>query len=125
MTSQNPLRDALMRMPPLLNSPLGSKNSLDDDVMLPSDSTDTISSMSWSPAASHLAAASWDGRVRVYDIAANGTGTGLCAITVAAPILSCDWGLVSFHLSLLSHVHLPSHTHTREYIKTVLGLTRQ
>lgn len=101
-----------MRMPPFLNSPLGSQSTLDDDVKLPSDSTDTISSVLWSPIANHLAAASWDGRVRVYDIAANGTGTGLCALTVTAPILSCDWSLVSSHLFVSLPFRVRAHTKT-------------
>ncbi|KAI0123816.1 WD40-repeat-containing domain protein [Xylariales sp. AK1849] len=61
------------------------------DVALPADAEDTISSVSWSPTANHLAAASWDGKVRVYDVASDGTGRGAAILNAEGPILSCDW----------------------------------
>ncbi|ORY69689.1 WD repeat domain-containing protein [Pseudomassariella vexata] len=61
------------------------------DLALPADAEDTISAVSWSPAANHLAAASWDGKMRVYDVAADGTGRGVAMLTAGGPVLSCDW----------------------------------
>jgi mRNA export factor len=65
------------------------------DAILPADAQDTISSVSWSPTANHLAAASWDGSVRVYDVAQNGTARGLATLKADGPLLSCDWSKVS------------------------------
>ncbi len=57
--------------------------------------TDTISCVRWSPTSNRLAASSWDGVVRVYDVAADLTAKGVAAITAGAPVLSCDWSQVS------------------------------
>ncbi|KAI1423825.1 WD40-repeat-containing domain protein [Xylaria sp. FL1777] len=65
--------------------------SLANDIALPSDSEDTIQSLSWSPLANHLAAASWDGKVRIYDVASTGSAKGVAALTAEAPVFSCDW----------------------------------
>ncbi|KAI1412947.1 WD40 repeat-like protein [Hypoxylon sp. FL1857] len=76
------------------NKPLSSpiQGSLSMDVTLPADAEDTISSVSWSPVANHLAAASWDGKVRVYDVNANdGTARGVAGLVGVAPVLDCDW----------------------------------
>jgi WD40 repeat protein len=64
------------------------------DVTLTSDIEDTISALSWSPAANHLAAASWDGKVRIFEVAANGTSKGVAMLTADGPLLSCDWSKV-------------------------------
>ncbi|KAL7626964.1 hypothetical protein AAE478_003739 [Parahypoxylon ruwenzoriense] len=64
---------------------------LPKDIELPADAEDTISSVSWSPAADHLAAASWDGRVRVYDISASGAAHRAAVFAVEGPLLDCDW----------------------------------
>lgn len=69
-----------------------------NDTTLPADAQDTISSIAWSPTALHLAVASWDGKVRVYDVAANGSRAQRIdehKIGSGAPLLSCDWVKVS------------------------------
>jgi mRNA export factor len=65
------------------------------DVALPADAEDTISCVSWSPTANHLAAASWDKKVRIYDVAPNGSANGIAMLKADGPILSCDWAKVS------------------------------
>ncbi|OTA60270.1 WD40 repeat-like protein [Hypoxylon sp. EC38] len=66
--------------------------SLSMDVSLPADAEDTISSVSWSPVANHLAAASWDGKVRVYDVNANnGAARGAAGLAAEGPVFDCDW----------------------------------
>ncbi|KAJ3554725.1 hypothetical protein NPX13_g10539 [Xylaria arbuscula] len=74
---------------------MGSLSSLDNDIALPSDNEDTIQCLSWSPATNHLAAASWDGKVRIYDVASTGSARGVAALTTEAPVFSCDWAEVS------------------------------
>ncbi|KAK8855312.1 WD40-repeat-containing domain protein [Apiospora arundinis] len=61
------------------------------DTVLPADAADTISSVSWSPAANHLAAASWDGKVRIYDVASGPSARAAAMLSVDSPVLSCDW----------------------------------
>lgn len=74
--------------------------SLSMDASLPADAEDTISSVAWSPVANHLAAASWDGKVRVYDVNANnGAARGAAGLAAEGPVLDCDWAKVSFRVS--------------------------
>ncbi|RYP50245.1 hypothetical protein DL768_004182 [Monosporascus sp. mg162] len=61
------------------------------DIALPADAEDTISSVSWSPVSNHLAAASWDGKVRVYDVARNGSAVGVAMLRADGPVFDCDW----------------------------------
>ncbi|KAF4443205.1 WD40 repeat-like protein [Fusarium austroafricanum] len=61
------------------------------DITLPADATDTMSSVRWSPVAHHLAAASWDGNVRVYDVKADGSASGVAILPADRPVFSCDW----------------------------------
>ncbi|KAF3059417.1 Poly(A)+ RNA export protein [Daldinia childiae] len=69
-----------------------SLGSLSNDVSLPDDAQDTISSVSWSPVSNHLAAASWDGKIRVYDVNANNrTANGTAMFNAVGPVLGCDW----------------------------------
>ncbi|KAI0910297.1 WD40-repeat-containing domain protein [Ustulina deusta] len=67
------------------------KGSLANDRAVPSDGEDTIQSLSWSPAANHMAAASWDGKVRIYDVSSAGSARGVAALTAEAPVFSCHW----------------------------------
>lgn len=65
-------------------------------ILLPADAQDTISSVAWSPTASHLAVASWDHGLRVYNVSQDGRSTnGLAMLTADGPLLSCDWAQVS------------------------------
>ncbi|KAI0881972.1 WD repeat domain-containing protein [Annulohypoxylon maeteangense] len=72
-----------------LSSP--NTGSLDKDVTLPGDAEDTISSISWSHASNHLAAASWDGKVRVYNVSSTGVARGVTLLNAEGPVLDCDW----------------------------------
>lgn len=71
------------------------EGSTANDIALPSDATDTISSIRFSKASDHLAVASWDGKARVYDVAKTGTAQGVAMITAEGPVFSCDWSKVS------------------------------
>ncbi|KAJ8124144.1 hypothetical protein O1611_g9431 [Lasiodiplodia mahajangana] len=68
---------------------------LDNDVAVPPDKEDTIQSLSWSPVADKLAAASWDGKVRIYDVSSNLSARSVSVIATDAPVFSCDWAKVS------------------------------
>ncbi|KAI0180855.1 WD40 repeat-like protein [Hypoxylon sp. FL1284] len=79
------------RINPSSTPALGSPDS---DINLPEDAQDTISSVSWSPAAEHLAAASWDWKLRVYDVGAKtGAARGLAALAADGPLFDCAWAM--------------------------------
>jgi mRNA export factor len=70
----------------------------DTECVFPKGPEDTISALRWSPASNHLAAASWDGKVYIYDAtnpASTDTIKGVAAIPVGAPVLDCDFKKVS------------------------------
>ncbi|CAG8949817.1 hypothetical protein HYFRA_00004141 [Hymenoscyphus fraxineus] len=68
-------------------------NSLGDltkDIALNSPPEDSIADLSFSPVSNHLAVASWDNKVRIYEINAQG-GEGKAAFDHQGPVLSCHW----------------------------------
>lgn len=79
-----------------------SLSSVAQDITLPSHAQDTISAVSWSPVANHLAAASWDGKVRVYDLSTSNVGNSyaraaaVATLSADGPLLDCAWAQVSF-----------------------------
>jgi mRNA export factor len=72
----------------------GVAGDLTKDVQLSSPPEDSISWLSWSPAANHLAVSSWDSKVRIYDVTQNTQGTGVAAIDFGGPVFGCDWSKV-------------------------------
>jgi mRNA export factor len=72
-----------------------SLGDLSKDIQFSSPPEDSISALSWSPAANHLAVASWDNKVRIYDVTRNPSGEGRAAIDFGGPALSCDWSKAS------------------------------
>jgi mRNA export factor len=72
---------------------------LSKDVQLNSPPDDSISWLSWSPVANHLAVSSWDSKVRIYDVTQNPQGNGVAAFEFAGPVLGCDWSKVCLNLS--------------------------
>ncbi|KAI0416211.1 WD40-repeat-containing domain protein [Xylaria grammica] len=65
--------------------------SVANDVVLASNGEDTIQSISWSPVANHVAAASWDSKVRIYNVASSSSTRGVSTLLAEGPIFSCDW----------------------------------
>ncbi|OAR01152.1 hypothetical protein LLEC1_07767 [Akanthomyces lecanii] len=61
------------------------------DITLVANAADTISSARWSPAANQLAVGSWDGMVRVYDVATSGSAAPVASLAANGPVFSCDW----------------------------------
>jgi WD40 repeat protein len=68
--------------------------NLSNDIQLAFSPGDAVSSLAWSPVANHLAVASWDNKVRVYDVPEGSTGTGVAVAEFDGPVLSCDWSRV-------------------------------
>jgi mRNA export factor len=64
------------------------------DVALTSPPEDAISDISFSPQMEHLAVASWDKKVRIYEINAQGGSEGKALFEHEQPVLSCCWSKV-------------------------------
>ncbi|KAH6636178.1 WD40-repeat-containing domain protein [Chaetomium tenue] len=84
----------------------------DKEYVFPKGPEDTVSALRWSPVSNHLAAASWDGKVYIYD-ATNTTSSdtikGVAAIPVGSPVLDCDFnkdGTIAVGASADKKLHL-------------------
>jgi WD40 repeat protein len=80
--------------PPTVTATTGTPSDLSGDFTLSSPPEDSISSLCWSSKANYLAVGSWDSKVRIYDVTASSTGTGVAAIDFEGPVLTCDWSPV-------------------------------
>lgn len=70
---------------------------LKSDVALSDPPTDSISDLAFSPAPNgpdFLAVASWDNKVRIYEIAQNGQSQGRHVYEHSQPVLNCDFSKV-------------------------------
>jgi mRNA export factor len=68
------------------------------DVALNSPPEDSISDLAFSPVSNHLAVASWDKKVRIYEINDQGQSEGKALFEHEAPVLNCCWSPVSILL---------------------------
>jgi len=69
---------------------------LKNDIQLNNGPEDSISHLAFSPVSSHLAVASWDKKVRIYEVNAQG-GEGKALFEHEGPVLSCDWSKVRIY----------------------------
>lgn len=79
------------------SSATSTVGDLKQDVALNDPPTDSISDLAFSPAANtpdFLAVASWDNKVRVYEIAQNGQSQGRHVYEHSQPVLNCDFSKV-------------------------------
>lgn len=72
-----------------------TQGDLSKDVPITNPPEDSISDLRWSPASDHLAVASWDKKVRIYQIAGDGQSSGAAMFEHEGPVLSCCWSPVS------------------------------
>lgn len=78
----------------------GQTNTTGDiskDVALNTPPEDGISDLRFSPTSEHLAVASWDKKVRIYEINDQGQSEGKALFEHEAPVLNCCWSPVSSH----------------------------
>jgi mRNA export factor len=68
---------------------------LSKDVLLESPPEDSISDISFSTQSDHLAVASWDNKVRIYEITQDGKSAPRAMFEHEGPVLSCHWSKVS------------------------------
>ena len=81
------------------------------DVALSNPPEDGISDLSFSPQSEHLAVASWDKKVRIYEINAQGGSEGKALFEHEAPVLSCCWSKVRHFPRII--VRSPTNTFNR------------
>jgi len=58
---------------------------------------DSVSDIAFSPQSQHLAVASWDKKVRIYEISPSGGSVGKFVYDHEGPVLSCHWSKVRFY----------------------------
>ena len=71
-----------------------TQGDLSKDVALNAPPEDSISDLAFSPKSEHLAVASWDKKVRIYEISQTGGSEGKALFEHEAPVLTCCWSLV-------------------------------
>lgn len=69
----------------------GSSGDLSKDIALANPPEDSVSDLQFSPTADFLAVASWDKKVRIYQVSEQGINEGKAAIDFEAPVLGCAW----------------------------------
>ena len=82
------------------------------DVALSNPPEDSISDISFSPQSEHLAVASWDKKVRIYEINAQGGSEGKALFEHEGPVLSCCWSKVPFFVMKTIGAHTDVHPRT-------------
>jgi mRNA export factor len=81
-----------------------NQGDLSKDIELSSPPEDSVSDISFSSQSEHLAVASWDKKVRIYEISDTGSSVGKAAYDHEGPVLSVVWSKVSSHfLRSLNH----------------------
>jgi len=84
---------------------------LTKDVPVNNPPEDSVSEIAFSPAAEYLSAASWDGKVRIYEIDGSGNSQGKAMISHEGPVLSTCWSKVQLKTSTeLPHVFVTQHS---------------
>ncbi|WPG98286.1 Hypothetical protein R9X50_00107400 [Acrodontium crateriforme] len=76
---------------PAASSATPTQGDLTKDVPVNTPPEDSISDLQFSPASEHLAVASWDKKVRIYEIDQNGQSQGKALFDHEGPVLSCAW----------------------------------
>lgn len=82
-------------------SSASTSGDLSKDIALADPPSDSVSDLSFSPTANFLAVASWDKKVRIYEVGEDGKSEGRAAIDFEAPALACAWSNVSSNQRLL------------------------
>ncbi|KAI7227995.1 WD40 repeat-like protein [Hortaea werneckii] len=68
-----------------------TQGDLSKDVAVADPPEDSISNIAFSPQSEHLAVASWDKKVRIYEIDQNGNSQGKALFDFEGPVLNCAW----------------------------------
>ena len=71
-----------------------TQGDISKDVPINNPPEDSISDLSFSPQSEHIAVASWDKKVRIYEINSQGGSEGKALFEHEGPVLSCCWSKV-------------------------------
>lgn len=71
-----------------------AQGDLSKDVALQNPPEDSISDLSFNPQRDFLAVSSWDKKVRIYEIDAQGNSQGKALFDHEGPVLNCCWSKV-------------------------------
>lgn len=74
-----------------------TQGDLSKDVPLSDPPTDSVSEISFHPKANYLSVASWDNKVRIYEIDGQGKSSGKAMIDFQGPVLSTAWSVVRLY----------------------------
>jgi hypothetical protein len=77
-----------------------TQGDLSKDIPVANPPEDSISAIRFSPASEHIAAASWDKKVRIWEVDGNGNTQGRAMMDFEGPVLDCCWSKVkhsSYH----------------------------
>ena len=88
------------------SSASNSTGDISKDVALNNPPEDSISDLSFSPQSEHLAVASWDKKVRIYEINNQGGSEGKALFDHEGPVLSCCWSKVSPRTLQIDFLHI-------------------
>ncbi|KAI5286241.1 Poly(A)+ RNA export protein rae1 [Ascosphaera acerosa] len=75
-------------------SAASTAGDLSRDVPLASPPDDSVSDIAFAPLSEHIAVASWDGKVRVYQYDETGHSEGRAFFEHHGPVLNCCWSVV-------------------------------
>ena len=75
-----------------------TQGDISKDIPLADPPTDSVSDIAFSPQSEHIAVASWDNKVRIYEINEQGQSKGVAMLEHQAPVLGCAWSRVSVAL---------------------------
>lgn len=70
---------------------VATEADLSNDIIVQNPPEDSISDISFSPQAEFFSASSWDKKVRIYEVSANGSTEGRAMYEHDAPVLSTRW----------------------------------
>lgn len=88
-----------------------NQGDLSKDIELTAPPEDSVSDISFSSQSEHLAVASWDKKVRIYEISATGSSIGKAVYEHEGPVLSVVWSKVGVLFPL---IFLPQKIYTDE-----------
>ena len=71
-----------------------TQGDLSKDVAVKDPPEDSVSRIRFSSQSDHLAVASWDKKVRIYEIDQNGNSQGKAMFEHEGPVLDCCWSKV-------------------------------
>lgn len=82
-----------------------TQGDLSKDVQVSNPPEDSVSSIRFSPATDHLSVASWDKKVRIYEIDSNGNTQGKALFEHEGPVLSTCWSPVRHKRTCQRYYH--------------------